>query len=222
VLPMVNVEVAAAVPEIVTDVGEMLQLIGVLAPVGTVVTLHERSTAPVNPPDGVTVIVDVSPVVAPPVSEIGPLLLKANVPVVVVEVTVTSTVVVCVMDPDLPVTVTTYAPGVVAVVLPMDKVPVAAAVPEMTTDAGTLQLIGLVAPVGTVVTLHCSVTVPVNPPDGVALIVDVSPVVAPPASVMLPLLLSVKLGVVETAPLTAAEMPSVWMKLPDVPVISTL
>jgi hypothetical protein len=207
---MVNVELAAAVPEIVTEVGENLQLIGVVAPEGGV-TLHCKVTGPVNPLDGVTLIVVVSPVVAPPfrLNDEG-LLLKAKPPVVEVPVTVTSTVVVCVMDPDLPVTFTTYAPAVVEVVVPMDNVEVTPAVPVIFTEVGEmLQLIGVVAPVGTVVTLHCSVTVPVNPFEGVAVIVDVSPVVAPPCIETLPLLLNAKVGVVDTAPPTAAEMPSV-------------
>jgi hypothetical protein len=69
-----------------------------------VVTAQVRFTVPVNPPTGATVTVDVFPVVAPAVTEIAPLLLKENVGVAL---TVTFTVVVCVIDPDVPVTVIT-------------------------------------------------------------------------------------------------------------------
>lgn len=58
----VSVVVCAAVPVIVTDAG-MLHVAGSLAAVGEME--QARLTAPVNPFEGVSVIVDVLPVVAP-------------------------------------------------------------------------------------------------------------------------------------------------------------
>ena len=62
---MVMVLVAAVVPEIVTgDVAAQVgALVGLLI---EVVTAHVSVTAPVNPPTGLTVIVDVLPLGAPP------------------------------------------------------------------------------------------------------------------------------------------------------------
>ena len=54
----------------------------------------------------------------------------------------------------------------------------AAAVPVTVAD-GMLQVTGLVALAGEVVTAQVSVTEPVNPFDGVTLTVEVLPVVAP-------------------------------------------
>lgn len=62
------------------------------------------------------------------------------------------------------------------------------------TDAGErLQVAGLVAPEGELVTAQVSVTVPVNELAGVTVMVEVLPLVAPGATEMLPLLVSVKL-----------------------------
>jgi acyl dehydratase len=72
---MVKVEVCAAVPAMVTDVGERLQVAGSLAAVGLIEQV--RATAPVNPPEGVTVMVEVLPVVAPGLTVIGPLFVRA-------------------------------------------------------------------------------------------------------------------------------------------------
>jgi hypothetical protein len=51
----------------------MLHVTGLVAPLGEVVTAQLRSTAPVNPPAGVTLIVEVLPVVAPWVTTMFPL-----------------------------------------------------------------------------------------------------------------------------------------------------
>jgi hypothetical protein len=60
------------------------------------------ATAPVNPPDGVTVMVEVLPVVAPGLVKVMlPLLVRAMLGG---GVTVTVTVVVCVNAPEVPVT----------------------------------------------------------------------------------------------------------------------
>jgi phage tail protein X len=107
VVPTVSTSVCAVVPLIVTDDEARLQVAAVY-PEGMMgpLTAQLRFTVPVNPFDGVTVIVDVLPVVAPGVTVTLPLLLSANEGVAAV-VTVTLTGVVAVMLPDVPVTVTT-------------------------------------------------------------------------------------------------------------------
>jgi hydrogenase maturation factor len=68
VVPIVRVEVCAVVPLRVTDVGERLHVAGLLEAVGLME--HVRLTVPKNPPDpGVTVMVEVFPVVAPGATE---------------------------------------------------------------------------------------------------------------------------------------------------------
>ena len=58
-------------------VGFREQVTGLVAPVGPV-TAQVKSTVPVNPPDGVTLIADVFPVVAPAVKlKVAGLLLSA-------------------------------------------------------------------------------------------------------------------------------------------------
>jgi len=61
----VSVEVTAAVPVTSGAVGLKLQVAGLVAATG--VTAQVRFTVPVKPPDGVTEMVEVFPVVAPPV-----------------------------------------------------------------------------------------------------------------------------------------------------------
>jgi hypothetical protein len=74
------------------------------------------------------------------------------------------------------------------------SVEVCAVVLLMVTEAGErLQVAGLVALVGVVVSAQESVTVPVNEFAGVTVMVEVLPEVAPGATLMLPLLVSVKL-----------------------------
>jgi hypothetical protein len=64
----------------------------------------------------------------------------------------------------------------------------------ITTEAGErLQVVGLVAPFGADVIAQVSATVPAKELDGVTVIVEVLPLVAPGLSVMLPLLERVKL-----------------------------
>ena len=62
----VSVVVCAAAPLIVTEAG-MLHVAGSLAAAGVMAQL--RLTVPVYPPDGVTVMVEVFPVVAPGATE---------------------------------------------------------------------------------------------------------------------------------------------------------
>ena len=61
VVATVRVSVIAAAPVMVTEFDMKLHVAGLVAPVG-LATAQVRLTAPVNPFDGVTVIVDVLPV----------------------------------------------------------------------------------------------------------------------------------------------------------------
>ena len=73
---MVSVLVAAVVPEMVT--GEVTKQVGSTFPAGGFVSAQVRFTPPVNPFDGVAVIVEVLPVVAPGLTVIPPLLVSAK------------------------------------------------------------------------------------------------------------------------------------------------
>jgi hypothetical protein len=101
----VSVAVPAVVPLIA--IGEVTEHVGVSVPlVGE--TAQLKATLPVNPPPGVTVIVDVFPLVAPGEAiVIAPLFVSVTVSVADTAVTITPTVVVAVRLPDVPVTVTT-------------------------------------------------------------------------------------------------------------------
>ena len=72
----VKVDGSAEVPVMSTEVGDRVQVAGLVA--ALVVMVQVRATVPVKPLDGVTLIVDVLPVVAPPATEIAPLLDRAN------------------------------------------------------------------------------------------------------------------------------------------------
>jgi cell division ATPase FtsA len=78
---MVRVEETAAVPVMVTALGERLQVGASTTLAGVVETAQERFTLPVRPPDGVAEIVDVPvlPVAAPRLMVILPLLLSVKV-----------------------------------------------------------------------------------------------------------------------------------------------
>ena len=65
VVVAVNVEVCAVSLLKVSDVGLRLQVVGLVAPEGDVVTAQASETVPVNVLDGVTVMLDVLPVAAP-------------------------------------------------------------------------------------------------------------------------------------------------------------
>jgi hypothetical protein len=100
VVVTVSVEVT---PGVIED-GERLHVAGSLVAVG--VMAQVRVTVLLNPPDGVTLIVDVLPLVAPGATLMSPLLERAKV-AGAAEVTVTLTAAVCVMPPDVAVTVIT-------------------------------------------------------------------------------------------------------------------
>jgi hypothetical protein len=86
-----------------TEVGATVQVAGVLAPVGVAVALQARATVPVSPLEGVTVMVEVLPVVAP---REPMLMLPLLVNVKPGEVTVAVTTLVGAIEPEVPVTVT--------------------------------------------------------------------------------------------------------------------
>jgi Zn-dependent protease len=83
---------------------------------------------------------------------------------------------------------------VVAVVVTV-KFPVTALVPVTSTVEVTPHVAGLVGLAGVVVTAQVRLTLPVNPLDGVTVMVAVSPVVVPATKVRFPLLASVIAGV---------------------------
>lgn len=76
VVVMVNVEVCCVVPLSVTDVEDSPHEAGLLDAVGLIV--HASDTAPENPFDGVTEIVEVLLLVAPRVTVMAPELLSAK------------------------------------------------------------------------------------------------------------------------------------------------
>jgi hypothetical protein len=78
VVVTVTVTVDAAVPLIVTEEVLSEHVGGAVGLLKAVVTAQLRVTVPVNPPAGVTVIVDVFPLVAPGATVIPPLLLRAK------------------------------------------------------------------------------------------------------------------------------------------------
>jgi hypothetical protein len=94
--------------------------------------------------------------------------------------TVTQAVVVVVALPEVPVTVISYVPVVVVDVVLAVSVAACAVELLIVTDVGErLQVTGLEALDGEVVTAQVSATVPENEPDGVTVIVEVLPEVAP-------------------------------------------
>lgn len=110
------------------------------------------------------------------------------------DVTSAHSVVVWETLPDVPVTVMPYVPKVVEDVVVAVSVEVCAvAVLNVREGEERLQVAGLVALVGVLVTEQVSATVPVNELAGVTVIVAVLPDVAPGVSLMLPLLVRVKL-----------------------------
>jgi hypothetical protein len=74
VVAAVSVDVCADVSLMVTDVGERLQVAGLVALEGVLVTAQERETVPVNEFDGVTVMVAV--LVEPGLTLMAPLLAR--------------------------------------------------------------------------------------------------------------------------------------------------
>ncbi len=96
--------------------------------------------------------------------------------------------------PEVPVTVTAYAPAVVVVVVDTVSVEFCAVAPVMVTEGVTLQVAGLVGFVSVVVTAQVRLTAPVKPFDGVTETMAVFPVAALASNVMGPLFVSEKVG----------------------------
>ena len=88
VVDIVKVDVGAVVPLIVTEAGLRAQVAGSVAPLGPA-TVQVRAIAPVNPPDGVTVIVDVFPLIAPGLTLMLPLFVSAKLGAILVPLSVT-------------------------------------------------------------------------------------------------------------------------------------
>jgi len=171
-----------------------------------VVTLQDKVTVPLKPFVPATLIVPVAPVVEPGVTVIE---VVPPVPVVKLgaELTLTFTTVVCVMPPPCAVTVMAYAPVVVVEVEFAVSVAVCTVAPVMLTDDGMLQVAGLVAFAGAVVTEQLRATVPVKPLEGVTVIVDVLPDIAPWLTVTAPLLEMEKVGVGAVTVIGAVDVP---------------
>jgi hypothetical protein len=160
VVVTVSVEVCAVLPLSVTEAGLRLQLAGSLAAVGLMEQL--RFTVPEYPFVPARLMVEVFPVVAPGLTVIAPLLPAAPLAWKVgCPVTVSETVVVAFNAPAVPVTVTVTGPPSAAVLLAESvSTWVPAAVP-----AAKLAVTPLGNPVAP------SVTVPVNPPTSLTVIV---------------------------------------------------
>lgn len=175
---LIVIVAVAAAPLIVTDDGT-LQVGRSIAPAGLDVRLHFRFTAPRKPPAGVTVMVDVLPVVAPALSvTAAPSRLK--LPAGLLELTVRLIGPLSVVEPLVPVTVTMYAPAVVVAVVLTVRVEVLKSRPSSATDVGLRLQVGLlVAPDGLDVMAHVKATVAVNPPVGKIAAVVVFPVATP-------------------------------------------
>jgi hypothetical protein len=133
-----------------------------VAPDGELEIAQLIFTAPVNPPAGVTVIVDVFPVVAPGFTVMLPLSVSeidGSAGALTVNAIGVLPVIVAFVE-SVPVTVTMYAPVVVVVVVLMLTVLVAAAVEVMLTAAPGVQVGELVGLARLVVTAQLRLTVP--------------------------------------------------------------
>ncbi len=197
----VSVAVPAVVPEIVT--GLVIEHVG--ASETLELTAHVNDTAPLNPPPGVTVMVEVLPVVAPAATVIPPLSLSTTVGFG--ELTVTGTAVVAFAMPvPVLVTVTVYAPEVVAEV----DVTVSVAVPAVAAVRVTGEVTEQVGPpLGA--TVQVNATGPLNPPEGDNVMVEV-PLPPVAGSVMEPLLVSVTcgFGAIEVDTVTGTDVVNTW------------
>jgi hypothetical protein len=167
----VIVAVAGAVPLMKTlFVDPKVQAGLSFTPLGAVVIAHFRFTWPLKLPAGVTVMVELP--LAPRLAIETCVPERAKPAGTVEGFTVRATFVVATVDPEVAVTAIMYAPGVVVTVVCRLKAVVAAALPWMVVvvdgQAGTET-----AANGLTVTVHVRVTVPLSPPDGVRVIVEV-------------------------------------------------
>jgi hypothetical protein len=167
---MVSVAVTAPVPEMIAA-GALVEQVGMsTAPEGLAVTAQVSATLPVKPPLGVTVMVEV-PFVPGDVMLIA-VLVSVKLGVTLGALTVTATLVVVEVLPEVPVTVTVYAPGLVAASVLMVSVSFPAAAPVIVAGEAMEQVGVPVALLG--VTAHDRATLPVKLPLGVIEMVDVA------------------------------------------------
>jgi len=168
---IVSVAVAGAVPLMKTLFADPKAQVGLsFTPLGAVVIAHFRFTCPVKPPAGVTVIVELP---VPPRLAIETCVPeRAKLAGTVEAFTIRATFVVATVDPEVAVTAIVYAPGVVVTVVCRLRAMVAAALPLVVVVVDG-QAGAETAPNGLTVAVHVRVTVPLNPPDGVSVIVEV-------------------------------------------------
>jgi hypothetical protein len=186
---------------------------------------------PVKPPFGVTVMVELA--LLPGVRILTEVPLRANVGETSGALTVAAMVVVAVTLPDVPVTVAVYKPGVVVVRVVIVMVAVAGSAPVIA-EGWVVEHVGKsVAPAVLAATAQASVTLPVNPPVGVKVKVEVP--LVPAAKAAISVALSAKVGsrgtvtvpdvavtvAVYNPGLVFAEVPMVRAVVPVAPAAST-
>jgi hypothetical protein len=193
VVLMVTDADTAAVPEIAAGVAAVH--VGMsTAPAGPPLTAHTSATLPVKPPLGVIVMVEVP--LAPGDGMLTAVLLNVKVGVggVGTAMLTGTNVASGVLTSKIPVTVTVYAPTLLAVWVLTVSAVVTAAVPEIDTDVGIVQVGASTTTDGPPATSHISVTSPKRPLIGVTVMVEV-PLV--PGAMLTAVPVTVKFG--ETA-----------------------
>jgi hypothetical protein len=214
----VIVELTADVPVTLTLPGASKQPGVPVAPAGLAVTAQASPIEPVNPLLGVAVIVDVPE--SPGAAIDTPVPASAKLGGTTAGAIVTVTWAVCVMLPDLPVTMTVYVPAVVVVLVVTVIVELTAVVPVTLTLPGASEQPGVpVAPEGLDVTAQVSGMLPVKPLLGVAVIVDVPE--SPGAAIDTPVPASAKLGGTTSGAIVTVTW-AVCVMLPDLPVTVTV
>ena len=204
----VSVAVTAVVP--VTAGGVVTEQVGAsVAPVGVPVTAHVSATAPVKPPLGVTVIVEVAGV--PGVTFVRATPLSAKLGTGAKPVTVTETLVPCEMLPDVPLTLTVYVPAAVPDAVATVRVADTAAAPVIAGEAETEQVGGSFSVLAA--TEHVRATVPVKELLGVIVMVEVP--ASPGVAIVMGLLPNAKPGAAGTV--TTTGMLVLAVRLPEVP-----
>lgn len=139
-------------------------------PLGADVIAHFRFTWPVKPPAGVTVMVELP--FAPRLAIETCVPVRAKLAGTVEAFTVRATFVVATVDPEVAVTAIMYAPGVVVTVVCRLRAAVVATPPAIVAVVDG-QVGAETAPNGLTVAAHVRVTVPLSPPVGVSVIVEV-------------------------------------------------
>ena len=212
----VNVAVTGCVPEI--DAGcVVVQEGGSAAPEGLDVMAQVSATLPVNPPVGVIVTADVP--LAPGCAMFTAVAATVNDGVVVEPWTVSARFAVSVVVPPVPVTVNAYAPGVVPGCVFTVSVAVTACVPEIAGGCVAEQVGASTAPDGLEVVAQVSDTLPVNPPVGVIVTVEVP---LPPGEPMFTGVAANANDGVGVEPWTVSARFAVSVVVPHVPVTVTV